>query len=125
MIPNKTPMTKSQTVMVTMILMMVIYSILSGFRITKTALNPSIEHCSPAHSVPRVPQRLLHKIDTKNKNKRTNNHDSCMCDTSPKDSPKEFLDARMYAIGQVPITKSKNVAIASINPETRFPPPTR
>ena len=35
-IPNKTPMTKSQTVMVTMILIIVMYSILPRFRISKT-----------------------------------------------------------------------------------------
>lgn len=41
-IPNKTPMTKSQTVIVTMMLIIVIYSILGKFWITKTTPDASV-----------------------------------------------------------------------------------
>ena len=76
--------------------------------------------------MPRVPQRFLHKVNAENENERADNHDSYGV-TYPYKVYQRAVgnDARMYAIGQVPIIRSKSVAIASINPATRFPPPTR
>ena len=74
MIPNKTPMTKSQTVMQIMILTMVMYSVLVGRR---SAQNPSKEiQSNPlADTMPSVPQSFLDEIDAKNEDQSSHKHD--------------------------------------------------
>ena len=44
--------------------------------------------------MPRVPQRLLYKIDTENENERTNYHDSYVRETSIKQLPEGSCKGR-------------------------------
>lgn len=73
MMPNNTPMTKSQTVMQTMMLMIVIYSFLWRKEIRSEQAR-IINRTVPARTMPGVPYSFLYKIKTKNENQSPNNH---------------------------------------------------
>lgn len=123
-IPNRTPMTKSQTVMHTMMLTMVRYSVLHG-KTLYICLRGSVRTSfTPADPMPRIPECLLYKIETKDEDQCPYNHHSCNKKLE-RASLCEKESVRMKAIGPVPINSRAVVAAARRNPAMRVVPPTR
>ena len=70
-------MTKSQTVMHTMMLAIVMYSDLCCHEAPRTSRASKLLD-APIHPMSCVPQRLLDQVDTQYKNQRTHYHNGCM-----------------------------------------------
>jgi hypothetical protein len=72
-IPNNTPITKSQTVMHTMILIIVIYSLL--IRVSHETEMQCDD--APADTMPCIPECLFDEIDTQHEDQSADDHDRC------------------------------------------------
>ncbi len=75
--PNRTPITKSHTVIQTIILIIVMYSDLKNVDVIRDQKGRILDIQLPAHASSRVPYSFLDQIDTEHEYQCSDNHNSC------------------------------------------------